>query len=399
MYLMATHGRVVEIDDPRRIKEAMSKGFREATEDEVAEYRASKADFFNQKAGIEKPESASDVFYQTVRASSDGYGMSRDLLKRELFQRGVLLSEDYTAQKVGLLYSYPYGVTQMPSPIKLIYTMFESDKIPDDWAEYLSQANEVLVPSKWCQAVFKKAGIESTVVPLGYNDKVFGYIDRPVPVQERKDFTFIHYDSFNLRKGFSEVLQAFSREFRHDEPVKLILKTVRHSTPLVLPKSQYPNIEIIKAEVEERELAALLGRSNCMVYPSRGEGFGITPLEAMATGLPAIVPNAHGISEYFDPEYMLEVNSDGRCPGLYNRFRDQDVGDMVVCDIDDLRRQMRYAYNHQAEMKQLGKKASEYVKKYTYAETAKHLEKILDKWQNAPAAARTDTKILAVEKV
>lgn len=92
-----------------------------------------------------------------------------------------------------------------------------------------------------------------------------------------------------------------------------------------------------------------------MVYPSRGEGFGITPLEAMATGLPAIVPNAHGITEYFNAGYMLEVKVAEKCPGLYHSFKGQDVGEMVICDVNDLRQQMRFAYNHQQQMKQLVK--------------------------------------------
>lgn len=136
-----------------------------------------------------------------------------------------------------------------------------------------------------------------------------------------------------------------------------------------------------------------------MVYPSRGEGFGITPLEAMATGLPAIVPNAHGISEYFNSNYMLEVKIGGECPGMYQRFKGQYVGEMVVADIKDLRKQMRYAYNHQEEMKELGKAASEYVKKFTYRETAKKLSEIIMKWENAEIVKRNDSKFLQVERV
>jgi glycosyltransferase involved in cell wall biosynthesis len=237
------------------------------------------------------------------------------------------------------------------------------------------------------------------VVPLGYNDDAFGYIDRPVPVDTGADFTFIHYDSFNTRKGFVQVVEAFSQEFKDNEPVKLILKTVHERPPVPIMKSQYPNIEVVKEKLSEPDLMALLGRANCMVYPSLGEGFGITPLEAMATGLPAIVPNAHGISEYFDPKYMLEVEIEEMVPALYNRFKGQSVGNMTLPSVKHLRKQMRYAFNNQRKMKELGKSASEYVKSYTYKITAKKLGEVLSSWQNKDVMKRPDSKYLTVEEV
>jgi glycosyltransferase involved in cell wall biosynthesis len=395
MYLTNQFGRVVDHDDPEKIKKLMAAGLRESTQEEIDNMLAKHAE----AAAMAAMEKGDGIFYQTVSASPDGYGMSRDLLKKEIFREGIYLSENYTGQKIGLLYSYPYGVRAMRTDVRIIFTMFESDKIPQDWPEYLKLADEVLVPSEWCQSVFKKAGIESTVVHLGYNDEQFYYQDRPVPVENGDPFTFIHYDSFNIRKGFMEVVTAFSEEFKNNEPVRLILKTVHQNSPIPIMKSEYPNIEVIRDRLDEPGLRDLLGRANCMVYPSRGEGFGITPLEAMATGLPAIVPNAHGISAYFDPEYMLEVKATEKTPALYNRFKGQDVGSMVAPDVKDLRAKMRYAYNHQAEMKALGKKASKYVEQFTYKRTAKQLAGILKSWEDRPVQARADSKFLNVEEV
>jgi glycosyltransferase involved in cell wall biosynthesis len=399
MYITRPDGRVVEIDDPDSQNMLLMKaGWRESLPAEIESYKQRKKEFLTRVA----TETSNDpgmpaAYYQTVASSPDGYGMSRDIIKSEVFQQGILLQEEFKNQKVGLLYSYPTGITQMRTEIRLIMTMFESDKIPEDWPEYLQMAEEVIVPSKWCADVFAKSGINATVVPLGYNDRAFQFIDRPLPVDNQQPFTFIHYSSFNIRKGFSEVLKAFTEEFKTNEPAKLILKTTERKQLIPVLPSQYPNIEVITDHVTEAELSAILGRAHCMVYPSRGEGFGITPLEAMATGLPAIVPNAHGISEYFNANYILEVKADERCPGLYGSFKGQDVGQMVVCDVADLRKQMRYAFNHQEEMKKLGRDASEYVKKYTYRETAARLAEIIKRWQSAEVIKRNDSKHLHVE--
>lgn len=390
MFLVNSFGRVVEIDDENDANKRIATGrMRIATEAEIARRLAERE---------ASAQTDSDVYYSTVRNTPDGYGMSRDHIKYHLGKLGIVLSEENHDQKIGLLYNYPYSVLSMRNDVRLIYTMFESDKIPEDWPDYLNAADEVIVPSRWCQEVFAAAGVKSTVVPLGYNEEAFVYIDRGDVKQNGDCFTFIHYDSFNLRKGFMEVFNAFTQEFTKDEPVRLILKTVRSSGGIPIMKSNYPQIEVVRGVMTESELVKLLGRCDCFVYPSRGEGFGITPLEAMATGLPAIVPNEHGISEYFNSKYMLEIKATERCPGLYNRFRGTDVGNMVVCDVDDLRRKMRYAFEHQDEMRDLGRAASEYVKSYTYAKTADRLAGIIKKWQNTEIIKRGDSKFLHVEE-
>jgi glycosyltransferase involved in cell wall biosynthesis len=61
--------------------------------------------------------------------------------------------------------------------------------------------------------------------------------------------------------------------------------------------------------VEDDDLAALYEGALCLVFPSRTEGFGIPPLEAMARGCPVISSNAASLVEvggdaviYIDPD-------------------------------------------------------------------------------------------------
>lgn len=388
MWLVNSFGRVLFIEDDDEARDRIKKqNLRVATDDEIARHEAQR------EALSPNPDS---IYYATVRNTPDGYGMSRDHMLAELSALGLQLSEINADQKVALVYNYPYNVVSIRNDVRVLFTMFESDKIPEDWKDYLLAADEVIVPSRWCAKVFAKEGIKTTVVALGYNDRVFTYQMRPAG---RDVFTFIHYNSFNLRKGFQEVFEAFNQEFAKDEPVRLILKTVQETTALPIVKSVYPNIDVRKGVMSEEELVGLLREADCMVYPSRGEGFGITPLEAMATGIPAIVPNAHGISEYFNKNYMLEVKATERMPALHNHFKGQDIGDMVVCDVADLRKQMRYAFEHQDEMAELGAAASNYVKKYTYRRTAARLAAILRKWEGTDVVKRGDSKFLQVEKV
>lgn len=66
--------------------------------------------------------------------------------------------------------------------------------------------------------------------------------------------------------------------------------------------------------VSDGELRALYENAACFVYPSRYEGFGLPPLEAMACGCPVIVSRAASLPEvcgdaalYVDPDNPLEL--------------------------------------------------------------------------------------------
>src|SRR5436853_1661379 len=152
MYITRPDGKVVEIDDAKSIKSLLARhDWRESNDDEIEHYEAKKAHFLAQTAAGSKatPEGI-NVYYQTVSAAPDGYGMSRDILKTELHGQGILMQETFDRQKVGFLYSYPTSVPSLQTDVRLIMTMFESDRIPEDWPDYLSMADEVIVPSKWC---------------------------------------------------------------------------------------------------------------------------------------------------------------------------------------------------------------------------------------------------------
>jgi glycosyltransferase involved in cell wall biosynthesis len=74
------------------------------------------------------------------------------------------------------------------------------------------------------------------------------------------------------------------------------------------PTARRPNIHHT-GFVGDDELAALYEHAMCLVFPSRTEGFGIPPLEAMAKGCPVISSNAASLVEvggdaviYVDPD-------------------------------------------------------------------------------------------------
>jgi len=393
-YLLNPAGRMVALDEQQYNKYLGMPGFIKPTTEQVIEYETARTKRILQMKQKD-PEKNSIYFVTVSRGGTNGYSVCADQIIKELRNLDVPLYTEPKDHKIAFLFHVPYSLLQLNAPYKILYTMFESDRIPDDWIDYLNAANKVIVPSKFCQQTFSRSGIKSEVVPLGYDDSIFTYQER----RKRKVFTFLHYDAFNIRKGFTEVFKAFNQEFKPDEPVQMVFKTIKNAAPFPISKSQYPNIDVIYGKKSTKELLDILKSSDAFVFPSRGEGFGMTPLEAMATGLPTIVPNAHGIAEYFNSDLMYEVKVKETCPALYNRYKGQNVGNMVICDVDDLARQMRYIYEHQKEAAEKGKAAAEYVKQWTFKNTASKLKVILDGVLNRPIEQKPVTNVLPLERV
>ena len=64
--------------------------------------------------------------------------------------------------------------------------------------------------------------------------------------------------------------------------------------------------------VEDDQLAALYEGALCLVFPSKTEGFGIPPLEAMAKGCPVISSNAASLTEVGGDAVLYVAPDDGQ---------------------------------------------------------------------------------------
>lgn len=248
------------------------------------------------------------------------------------------------------------------------YTMFETDRLPDgnnEWTGKFDVASKaineqldlLLTPSSWCVSMFRDNGvtIPIEVVPNGVHPTAFPYYGRP----ERETFTFLDMATLTIRKNPGAVITAFSALFRDKPEVRLVLKTQSGTLGHVNFGKDMGNITVIDSLYTMDEMTHLLQQADCFVFPSRGEGFGMPPIEAMATGLPTIVSYNTGMMDYADERYCYPVKLSHKTPAIRYPKKWGYVGNWYEPDYEDLKRQMLHVYENQDEARNKGKLASE----------------------------------------
>lgn len=302
-----------------------------------------------------------------------------------------LKSVPFKLEDVGITYGFPNQFSSMQNKFKVGYTMFETDTLPvgmSNWsgkhknaAEAInSQLDLLLVPCKHNKDIFEDNGVRIPieVVPLGVDPTQFSYIERP----ERDTFTFLMMGTLTLRKNPGNVISAFASVFKDNPDVKLVLKT-QSGTLGHLQFDGMGNIEIIDRLATTEEVQQLYYDADCFLFPTRGEGFGLPPLEAMATGLPTVIADNTGMRDFSDDKYNWTVKFSHKSPAQRYPNDWGYVGSWYESDIDDLKRIMLEIYTNHQEAKIKAQNGSKWVaENWTYANTAKSLIGAIEKYYN-----------------
>jgi glycosyltransferase involved in cell wall biosynthesis len=271
-----------------------------------------------------------------------------------------------------------------------VLTMWETDTIPHihvDWARNLNTADLCIVPCTKNKEVFEKCGVKIPieVIPLGVENE---YIEKTESYDDSFKYGFLASNAINdHRKNWLGVKAAYDKVRKPN--TELLVKTkfgfIQHHLP------NYNDAIIIEGEAERDWIfESFYDRVNCFLFPTRGEGFGLPPLEAMARGRVAIVSGGTG-GDYIE-EGMCKVLDYDVVPvdflgdWSYNPgVKASQIGNWVNPDIEQLKQYMSDTYydwkhNDNNENDKLGSKACKRIKEnYTFEQTAERTLKVLEK--------------------
>lgn len=170
---------------------------------------------------------------------------------------------------------------------KAILTMWESNTLPEPFRESLDSFDTVVVPSEQNRELFARYHPNVRYVPLGIDPRDWHPVPRPAPTST---FRFL-ISGGGKRKGSDLAIAAFRKVFESWRgPVpELYLHTAK---AVEIPGDD--RIHVISGKLDPEDEIALYATSHAFVFPSRGEGFGLRPLQAIAQGMPTIATDAHG---------------------------------------------------------------------------------------------------------
>ena len=246
------------------------------------------------------------------------------------------------------------------------YSMLEVSGLPEEWVRQANEMDEVWTPSPFNVWTFRDSGVTAPicVMPLGVDIENFGpEVDGYAPDSR---FTFLSIFEWGERKAPEILLKAFNDTFTRDDPVVLLCKYDNYDDSVEviididamdLDPEGGQIIFIANQHVPYRELAQMYRSADCFVLPTRGEGWGMPILEAMACGLP-VIATYWSAQQTFMTEansYPLQVSklikARAKCP-YYEGFK------WAEPDTGHLKQLLRHVYEHKEEAAAKGERAA-----------------------------------------
>lgn len=261
----------------------------------------------------------------------------------------------------------------------VIFTMFETDYVPESFRENLHAFDTVVVPCEQNRVLFAQHHPNVVTVPLGVDPNRWGFTPRP-PLG--RYFRFLHGGS-GSRKGQDVAHKAFLAAFPEgswgDGPVPYMtfksprgmMKVGADGRPAETGQTLHltDRMECVQGHVSAEEEVALYAAAHCYVQPSRGEGFGLQPLQAIAQGLPTILTDAHGHADFAHLGYGIDST---KVPADYFIYGNHPDMCWWEPDVDDLVDQMRWVYENYGQAQAHAEhSAKEVAAGWTWDDTAR----------------------------
>lgn len=240
-----------------------------------------------------------------------GYGVAGYNIIRSLQALGHEVPYSDPRSPIQLSFCQPNWMEFRSNQYNIAYTPWESTEMLPEWVEKFNEADEVWTTSHWCKKVFEQNGINRPLYV--YQHGIEDNWKKPLRRTRGNTLRFLHHGAPATRKGDRKALDAFKDAFGNQRDVSLTFKAYGHIEArnydrhgnIIGPVSEINNVNVNSKVLDQDQLIDLYHQHDVMIYPSMGEGWGLIPMQALATGMPAVVTESW--CEYKD--YILGLNS------------------------------------------------------------------------------------------
>jgi hypothetical protein len=196
-------------------------------------------------------------------------------------------------------------------------TVWETSRLPSQYAKPLGLLDAVIVPSSFCQEIFAGAltAKHTSVhrVPHCFDPMAWPVHDRP----QGDRFTFYTIGGWGERKNVLGVLRAYLHEFSREDKVRLVVLSNGVRFDVIesvlarsgIPLGEMPAMFIPDGSFSQEEIVRLHQDSDCFVSATRGEGWGLGMFEALVMQRPVVAPAYGGQREFLPIMTQLSPRS------------------------------------------------------------------------------------------
>ncbi len=197
------------------------------------------------------------------------------------------ITQIYYGSPPGAFYEHQY---------KIHMVQWESTQVPDSWVDILGKYDEIWTANTFGRNAFIKAGLPESMIHI-FEHGIDADVWTPKIRGRNKKIRFLHIDSGSPRKRADLAERAFKEAFGDDPNYELTLKYSHHALSganwhdrdvLESQGNWSGNVRKIYETLSLEQLVSLFHFHDVLIYPSEGEGFGMIPLQAIATGMPII---------------------------------------------------------------------------------------------------------------
>jgi glycosyltransferase involved in cell wall biosynthesis len=297
---------------------------------------------------------------------------------------------------------WPPNFQAPPSGRWILAQPWEYGNLPLDWVTaFRDKVDDVWCFTRYVKDAFERAGFpdnRTPIIPHGIDADIFRPDVDPLPLPTGRTFKFLYVGGTLPRKGADILLEAYLRTFSRREDVALIVKdfgtgtfyqgkTIHEEFLKAMRDGTRPEIVYMDGYLSEADVCRLYRACDVLVAPYRGEGFALTVLEAMASGLHVIATGGGATDDYVDGSCGSRIIANKK-EGL-NSLSDgtQCVAPLFFMepDIRELERLMRWSFEHRELGKRLGQAASKRARScWTWDQAAERIVARLQELSKRP---------------
>jgi glycosyltransferase involved in cell wall biosynthesis len=259
-----------------------------------------------------------------------------------------------------------------------IYTMFESSKVHEDWANVLRRYDLILTPNSYNAATLgEQTGVPCHATFLGCDQDLYHCdVDNLKSRLGKKKHAFTfgaagHLAHGRSRKGFCRIVDWFQSAFPYEQNVRLRLKANEWGENNFA--SEDDRISFVESNMTNEQCAEWLRGIDCYIDGSTFEGWGMWTHSAMATGRPVIGTNYSARSDYFrfgnhiPIGYTIEPARD-----IY-----VGLGHWAMPSKYDAVQALQWAFTNRKQCVEVGRAAYETTKHLTWDAAARNIVRYL----------------------